>query len=298
MIKSEDVTIIIPHFGEDERATYALEQTLDSLTETCESKIIVATNGEKNPQPHFRGFVFKGKTIVYKQVDKIHVGQQGQCKATNAAVATTNTPWIMVSNDDMVYPPGWFEKLTVIRFKGIDSGTANHIMLEAADIQCISPQLIEPRDGAPTFEKQMFGGVGGDFQKQKFSEFAEKHTGGYLRTGFNLPFLISRDLWDIVGGYDIQYDPWGSNSDSDLEYKIKLAGVQPYQNTNSIVYHFSNTSGTFEPRNNAFWQENFAKFEKKWGFPRTDDGIWEASFKIPDKGRIFRPEWEGKYGKV
>lgn len=33
----------------------------------------------------------------------------------------------------------------------------------------------------------------------------------------------------------------------------------------------------------------------KWGFDRTDDGIWEASFEIPDEGRIFRPKWEGKY---
>ena len=68
----------------------------------------------------------------------------------------------------------------------------------------------------------------------------KEHMGyGGLRTGFNLPFLIKRELWDMVGGYDINYDPWGSNGDSDLEYKIRLAGVQPYQNTNSIVYHFS-----------------------------------------------------------
>lgn len=276
MIKQSDVTIIIPHLGEDERAEYAIEQCLQSLI-GWEGDVLIAANGmyEYEPKHHIKEL----------SISTIALSDQGQCKATNAAVATTNTPWIMVSNDDMVYPPGWFDVL----------GDVHEPLLKPSLPVCLSPMLIEPRDGAPTFQKQMFGGVGGDFNKQAFLDFAEKHGGEGLRTGFNLPFLMSRDLWDTIGGYDIQYDPWGSNSDSDLEYKIKLAGVQPYQNTNCVVYHFSNTSGTFEPRNHAYWEQNFAKFQDKWGFPRTDEGIWEASFEIPDKGRIYRPEWEGKY---
>lgn len=293
MIKPEDVTIIIPHLGGSPEAEYAFKQCFQSLKETVpDIRIIVVKNGLTKCD-HLR-----------------HIGilDQGQCKAVNAAAATVpstslrtgNTPWIFVTNDDMIYPPGWFEKLTDW-FDGFRTPDGNEIM-------CISPQLVEPRKGAPTFLVEFCGGAGGDFDKQKWLEFVEKHfvkdpkfpDFEYpMTTGFNLPFLIKKELWDLIGGYDINYDPWGSNGDSDLEYKIRLAGVQPYQNTNCIVYHFSQTSGTFHPDNQSYWQKNWDYFIEKWGFPRTDDGIWEANFKMPETPlRKFRPLWEATYGDV
>ena len=284
MIKPEDVTIIIPHLGGSPEAEYALNECIKSLMETTpQIKRIVSLNGEKCSSDEHLDFNEK----PFKQIT---IEDQGQCKAVNAAAATVNTPWIFVTNDDMVYAPGWFEKLVF---------TANG---EEMPVGCVSPQLVEPRLGAPTFLVEFCGGAGGDFDKNKWLKFAEWHNKevGYsrdLRTGFNLPFLISKELWDTVGGYDINYDPWGSNSDSDLEYKIKLAGVQPYQNTNCLVYHFSQTSGTFHPDNQGAWQKNWDYFIQKWGFPRTDIGIWEANFKIPTvgEGRVYTPKWEGKY---
>ena|SRR3990167_2958153 len=277
MIKPEDVTIIIPHLGANKESRYALKECLQSLQETVpDIKKIVVLNGWIPGSDY--------------QVGDIAMIEQGQCKAVNAAVATVNTPWIFVTNDDMVYPPGWFEELALFTDK----------------YMCISPQLVEPRKGAPTFIEYFCGGAGGDFDKEKFLEFAKKRNrtdefdnGKILvdRTGFNLPFLIKKEVLDIVGNYDINYDPWSSNSDSDLEYKIKLTGLQPMQIAGCLVYHFSQTSGTFEPRNQSYWQKNWDYFISKWGFPRTDEGIWEADFKIPTKeeGRIFLPNWEGFY---
>lgn len=291
MIDPKDVTIIIPHLGASEESQFALTQCLPSLLETSECPIIIATNGSEK-------HTFSGDL---ERVTQVHVSAQGQCKAVNAAVATTNTPWIFVTNDDMVYAPGWFESLTRI----VDlSGNVTDKPLLAFDGErpvCLSPMLVEPRPGAPTFQEYFCGGAGGDFDKTKFLKYVEDWKGkrfmqGGHRPGFNLPFLIRRDLWDTVGGYDINYDPWGSNSDSDLEYKIKLAGVLPRQNKNCLVYHFSQTSGTFHPDNQAHWQKNWDYFIEKWGFPRTDEGIWEATFDIPEPPvRKFTPDWEGKY---
>lgn len=289
MIKPSDVTIIIPHLGGTEESEYALDECLYSLIETVpEMKKVVVLNGDKC------------RAVHPDRCSIITIQEQGQCKAVNAAVATTNTPWIFVTNDDMIYAPGWFEKLVEplgVQMNLLDGGAV------FGDILCISPQLVEPRQGAPTFEVEFCGGAGGDFDKQKWLDYVKQYhmniggLGFSLRTGFNLPFLIKRELWDTIGGYDVNYDPWGSNSDSDLEYKIKLAGVQPYQNKNCLVYHFSQTSGTFEPRNDEYRLKNFAYFKNKWGFDRTDDGIWEASFTIPtvEEGRIYTPVWEGKY---
>ena len=259
MIKESDVTIVIPHLGADDCQERSLDLCMQSL------------NGFK------RIVTINGVSCVNHTGD-IVVKEQGQCKAVNAAVATVSTPWVLVTNDDMIYPPGWFDKINPI----------------IENISCVSPKLIEPRPGSPTFEVYFCGGAGGDFNKDKFLDFAQNYKGTGLRTGFNMPLLIKKELWETIGGYDINYDPWGSNSDSDLEYKIKLAGVQPYQNTNCIVYHFSQTSGTFEPKNQPYWQKNWDYFIEKWGFPRTDEGIWEASFNIP-VDRKFNPWWESFY---
>jgi len=270
MITTKDVTVIIPHLGATVESEYALDQCLQSLKETVPSILVMVSRNNSRDK------------ICHHKNSEVDLQGQGQCKAVNAAVATTNTSWILITNDDMIYAPSWWEKLT---------------NFNDSSIACISPKLVEPRLGAPTFEVYFCGGAGGDFDKQKWLDFALKYKGEGIRTGFNLPFLIKRDLWDMIGGYDINYDPWGSNGDSDLEYKIKLAGVQPMQNTDSVVYHFSQTSGTFLPENNSYWQKNFAYFTEKWGFPRTDDGIWEATFDIPKPPlRKFTPTWEGKYG--
>ena len=97
----------------------------------------------------------------------------------------------------------------------------------------------------------------------------------------------------------ITYDPFSSNSDSDLEYKIRLAGVQPYQNTASIVYHFGMTSGTALPENRPYWEKNWHYFIEKWGFERasTEQGIWTADFEIPEDKLKFKPFWKDFYSK-
>ena len=275
MIQFDAVTIIIPHLGVDKQQEYSLDQCWISLRETVpDIKIIVATNGRQ--------------CLEHRHTSDVDIGDQGQCKAVNAAVQTTNTEWIFVTNDDMIYAPFWWQRLTSFYTTSLYK-----------NILCVSPKLVEPRKGAPTFIVEPFGGAGGDFQKQKYLDYTDKKekTDVLYVSGFNLPFLIRRDLWNTIGGYDVNYDPWGSNSDSDLEYKIKLAGIQPYQSQNSLVYHFSQTSGTSYPDNQGYWNKNWDYFIEKWGFPRTDNGIWEASFLIPTKeeGRRFLPKWEGKY---
>lgn len=288
MISPKDVTIIIPHLGATEEQAYSLNQCLVSLHETVpDIKKIVALNDGMGVNGKYKAIMEK---LILPNHTLMVLEEQGQNKAVNAAVATTNTPWIFITNDDMVYPPGWFENLTA------------HIIAEP--VSCISPRLVEPRPGAPTFLVEFCGGAGGDFNKQKFLDFVKKYhnesDGAVVSNGFNLPLLIKRELWDTVGGYDINYDPWGSNGDSDLEYKIRLAGVQPLQDTDTLVYHFSQTSGTFSPENDSFRFKNYAYFKEKWGVDRTDAGIWEANFHMPtlDEGRIFTPEWEGKYGQI
>ena len=273
MIGPQDVSIIMPVWGKNPEERYALKESLTSILETCECQIVVVLNG---------GLMAPEEVPQYERVRVVEVPEQGQCRAVNIGAAMTDTPWVMVTNDDHTYPPGWFEKLV------------------AHEVPCVSPLLIEPRSGAPTFEVYFCGGAGGDFDKDKFLSYARNRNPAiHLRTGFNLPFLISRELWDTVGGYDENFDPWGSNGDSDLEYKIRLAGVMPRQCPPCGIYHFSQTSGTSHPDNRPYWDKNWHYFIEKWGFERASSPeIWTATFEIPMEKLKYKPEWVGKYGPI
>src|SRR3990167_6492227 len=118
MIDQSQVSIVIPHLGETKEQEYSFDECYASLREsTPEIRIVVAKNGGACHHPR-----------------DVRVVSQGQCKAVNAAVAITNTPWIMVTNDDMQFYSGWWEKLT----ENIE------------DRVCVSPNLVEPgNDAAP-----------------------------------------------------------------------------------------------------------------------------------------------------
>ena len=281
MIDQSDVTIIIPYIQLSKETDFAHKECLKSLNETApEMKKIVAINAMKTEDPF--------QTVRYPNMSFIVLEEQGQELAVNAAVATTNTKWVFVTNNDMIYPPGWWEKLMV-----------GH----SFDMACVSPKLIEPRPGAPTFEVFFAGGAGGDFDKQKWEKFADEYMKADVhrpvRTGFNLPFLMRRDVFDLVGGYDIEYSPWGASGDTDLQCKVELAGIKTYQNPNCIVYHFSQTSNTFLPENHGYWQKNYAYFEKKWGFERPGgDDVWNSRNLIKYEQIKFKPWWENFYKKA
>jgi GT2 family glycosyltransferase len=285
MINQKDVTIIIPYWGKNPEERYAFKECMASLLETCECPIIVVANG---------GLGLPEITLP-DRVKLVEVPEQGQCRACNIGVAMSDTPWVMISNDDMIYSLGWFKNLT---------GGKLDIGLSLEGTVCISPKLVEPRSGAPTFGVYFCGGAGGDFDKKSWLEYSKLYENSIdlfkgIRKGFNLPFLMPKELWETIGGYDEVFDPFGSNGDSDLEYKIKLAGIQSYQNTNAIVYHFSQTSGTFHPDNRAYWDKNWHYFIEKWGFERASSPeIWTATFEIPMDKLKYRPDWIGKYGGI
>lgn len=268
----DSVTVIIPHFGADEQQERSLDICLSSLQATIPSsvRIIIASNGEK----------------CTHHASDITIKEQGQGKAVNAAAGLTDSKWLFVTNDDMVYAPGWLEKLLATAKK--------------YNFKHLSPNLVEPTRGAPPFLNQPFGGAGGDFNMQAWLEFAAKHVELKTEQGFNLPYLIDHNIWNRIGGYDVNYDPWGSNGDSDIQAKLILGGLETMRERNVIVYHFSQTSGTFEPRNHAYWEKNYAYFTKKWGFDRQPDSdkVW-YSREIVDFGKcIFKPEYVGKLGET
>lgn len=272
------ISVIIPTL---EKNKDYLKLCVESLRAMVDWDIIVVSNGSKTTYD---------LDDVFGISKRYHTSQQGQCHATNIGVkqAEPDSDYIMVSNDDMYYAPGWNKNLSFTH-------------------PVFSPNLVEPTDNrgsALPFLKVDGGYTLDKFDQKavdKFIKFTVNREAKKSEVGFNLPFFIKKDLWDTIEGYDENYDPWGSNSDTDLQMKIELAGVTPRRVRDVLVYHFSNKSGTFEPENQGFWQNNWDYLTEKWGFNRDQLGSdpWYCKNMLPeDKKQIkFEPTWAGSYGK-
>jgi len=269
------VSVVIPSYFEADHDY--LKLCVESLRATTDWDIIVVTNGTPT-MPNLSSI--KGIT------KHLHTTAQGQCVATNigAKSVADDTDYIMVSNSDMYYAPDWKQHLIF-------------------DHLCFSPNLVEPTNNhgsAPPFIKCDAGFTLEEFKKDTVDEFVSKeiHTERVHTTGFNLPFFIKKEVWDTIGGYDEVFDPWGSNSDTDLQTLIELAGIQPMRLRDVLVYHFSNKSGTFDGSHQQEWQYNWDYYTEKWGFNRDDEPIpdtWMAVNVLNKDKNKFHPEWENKY---
>ncbi len=263
------VTVVIPclYHVDGEYLKLAVE----SLRATTDWDIIVVTNGSTNKPDlkHIRGIT-----------NHIHTPKQGQCLAVNygAQAANPTTDYIFISNADMYYAPDWDKNL---RF----------------DDPVFSPNLVEPENNlgsAAPFRKLGAGFTLDEFDKTLVDTYIKDVVYALegkenVEDGLNFPLFVKKDLWGLLKGYDVAYDPWGSNSDTDLQTRINLAGVTPKRLTDVLVYHFSNKSGTFAPENDAFRMNNFEYFRDKFGFDRDELGsdVWYNKDMIPkDKEKI------------
>ena len=139
-----------------------------------------------------------------------------------------------------------------------------------------------------------------EFNKEVVDRFIKKiaREVPLLEEGFNLPFFIRKDVWDTIGGYDKEYDPWGSNSDTDLQTLIELAGIKPKRYRDMGVYHFSSKSGTFDGSNQELWWKNWHYYTRKFGFNRDMEpkaSTWYCKDMIHYDKLVFKPTWLDKY---
>lgn len=272
------VTAVIPSLYEKD-AEY-LQIAVESLRATTDWDIVVVTNGGryKPDLSHIKGITVH-----------IHTRDQGQCNAVNigAQLSAPNTDYLFVSNSDMYFAPGW-----------------NRNLFFGELMRCFSPNLIEPIDNAGSAKPflKLDGGISMEaFKPEVVDEFVADYdpleNQPLHEIGFNFPFFIQKQVWDVIGGYDIAYDPWGSNGDTDLQTKIELAGITPMRMRDMLVYHFSNKSGTFDGTHQDFWQHNWDYYTQKWGFNRNDTkgDPWYCKNMIDRDKLKYYPDWKGRF---
>lgn len=269
------VAVVIPSLARETKPY--LKLCVESLRATTDWDIFVVTNGGRD-KPDLSDI--EGITT------HLHTRDQGQCNAVNigAQLAAPNTDYLFISNDDMYYAPGWNKML---RF----------------DDLVFSPNLIEPVNNsgsAKPFLKFDGGLTLEEFDAPKVAVEVNEKISLWVKhsreDGFNFPLFIEKRFWQFLRGYDVAYDPWSSNSDTDLQTRINLAGVTPHRLRDILVYHFSNKSGTFDGTHQDFYQHNIEYFKQKFGFDRDelDSDVWYNRDMIPEDPAKIKYE-QAKY---
>lgn len=174
----------------------------------------------------------------------------GVCYALNGLRPLATTDYIMFMNDDMYVCPGW------------DTALVEEIKRIGHKMFFLSSTLIQPR---PFFCKSViapanYGETVENFDEERLlREYATLPHGDWMGATWP-PNVVHKDLWDLVGGYSIEFSP-GMYSDPDFSAKLWMAGVRLFKGVDrSRVYHFEARSTHRIVKNDGSLQ-----FLRKWG---------------------------------
>jgi glycosyltransferase involved in cell wall biosynthesis len=182
-------------------------------------------------------------------------GNVGVCYGFNAPASLAQADFLVLSDDDYYYTPGWDEPLKN------ELDTLNHIYF------CLTGSMIEHSPSKyPTsiIEDKNYGKTTEDFQEERFlNEYA--HLPFHDWNGGNwYPLVLHRRMWQLIGGLSIEFTP-GMASDPDMMMKLWHAGVRYYKGVSSSrVYHFGSKSTARVKKNDGNRQ-----FLLKWGFSKS-----------------------------
>jgi len=143
---------------------------------------------------------------------------------------------------------------------GWDRALAEEIEILGHPFFFLSATAIEPRSQSSCSIQQDYGQSLSGFQEdlllQEFSQLPFSDWQGATWP----PNIVHRDVWDLVGGYSIEFSP-GMYSDPDFAMKLWKAGVRYFKGLSaSRAYHFGSVSVKRVRRNRGYNQ-----FIAKWG---------------------------------
>ena len=190
----------------------------------------------------------------------------GVCLAMNMMRTKVGTNYMLFVNDDMYVLPGWDKALA----DEIAALPDNRFFLSSTTIQPHTPGNVIVADFGDSIETFR--------EKELLEKFSGLNKPDWM--GATLPpNIVHRDIWDLVGGYSVEYSP-GMYSDPDFSAKLWICGVRYMKGIGaSKVYHFETKSTGRIRKNNGRMQ-----FLLKWG-------ITSSSFRkiFTHKGKDFSP---------
>jgi len=173
----------------------------------------------------------------------------GICYALNVGRELVSADYILYMNDDMYACPGW------------DQEFLREIQQIGHPYFFISGTAIEPADnGNPCVLAVDYGRDIHSFNEEKLlHEFSGYSIHDWQGSTWP-PNIVHRDIWDMVGGYSVEFSP-GMYSDPDFSMKLWMLGIRLFKGLGkSRVYHFGSKSTGRIKKNKGYFQ-----FVQKWG---------------------------------
>lgn len=236
------ISVIIPTYKEPEYLDLCLKSAFEGQVNNNEIIVVVD------------GFLELNQPVLdkYPDVKILDLGSnQGLSVATNWGVYNATHDYILVVNDDNVFPRNWDYKLNQFKQKGI----------------VVSPNQIEPNASMfPQFIIKDLGKSPEEFDLKEYWDFEDTQYKQAELNGSTLPFMMNKYDYLAVGGWDIMY-PSPHVVDWDFFLKCEYVGYlmkRVYVN----FYHFAGaaTRKTREQSAESTRKEHKAHqfFKNKW----------------------------------
>ena len=236
-------SVIIPTYKEPEYLDLCLKSAFEGQVNNNEIIVVVD------------GFLELNQPILDKYPDVVVLDlgtNQGLSVATNWGVYNSTHDYILVINDDNVFPRNWDEKLTPFKQQGI----------------VVSANQIEPNPSMfPQFIIKDLGKSPEEFDLKAYWEFEDTQYKQAELNGSTLPFMMNKYDYLAVGGWDIMY-PSPHVVDWDFFLKCEYFGMEMIR-IYKHFYHFCGaaTRPTPEQSEESTRKEMLAHkfFATKWG---------------------------------
>jgi glycosyltransferase involved in cell wall biosynthesis len=176
----------------------------------------------------------------------------GVCYALNSCRSMANADYIVYMNDDMYACPGW-DKALLEEIQSI--GHKNFFLSSTA---------IEPNAQSACSIEHDFGKDVLAFDEDKLlREFASLPKDDWQGATWP-PNIVHKDIWDLAGGYSIEFSP-GMFSDPDFSIKLWKLGIRLFKGVaKSRVYHFGSVSLKRVKKNKGYYT-----FISKWAITQN-----------------------------
>jgi GT2 family glycosyltransferase len=204
----------------------------------------------------------------------------GVCYGFNAPSSLARTEFILLSDDDFYFAPGW------------DTALLEEAQLVKDKRFCISGTMFEHTVSRNTcaLAPYDFGKTTEVFDEKRFlTDYAKVPFHDWSGSNW-YPLLLKRSMWNLIGGLSTEFSP-GMGSDPDMMMKLWHAGVRYYKGVSrSRVYHFGSKTTARIVRNNANRQ-----FLEKWGMSISTFYKYYLKMGKTFTGDVTEPTQTGKF---
>jgi len=172
----------------------------------------------------------------------------GVCYALNSCRTLADTDYLLYINDDMYVCPNWDLPLS----NEIANTTHKYFFFSATAIE------IKAQSNC-SIEKNYGDSIANFNEAELLKEYNTLPMKDWQGATWP-PNIVHKDIWDLVGGYSIEFSP-GMYSDPDFSFKLWKAGVRLFKGiAESRVYHFGSLSVKRIKKNRGYHT-----FISKWG---------------------------------